>query len=251
MLCMLALDWASAHGDDTLILVVADHNHPVGLIGTIKDDMATDPAPLRERVRVYDRAGFPNYPAPDGEGYPPRVDVSRRLALFSAGLPDHYETGRPEARRAERCRRFPARTPGTYVANDKYKDVPGAVLRPGNLPAMINADVHSGEDVILTATGPGSERVHGQMDNTEVFRVMAEALGLSHPDTGLNPIAPRCREILARLLRQRLLQKRCGFQRALVVAEAADDLDAERHARAVHQTWDIHARLDPATSTTD
>src|SRR4051812_36466206 len=72
----VALNWASEHGDDTLILVVADHNHPVGLIGTIKDDMATDPAPLRERVRVYNRAGFPNYPAPDGEGYPARVDVS-------------------------------------------------------------------------------------------------------------------------------------------------------------------------------
>jgi alkaline phosphatase len=38
--------------------------------------------------------------------------------------------------------------------------------------------VHSGEDVILTATGPGSDRVRGQMDNTEVFRVMVEALGL-------------------------------------------------------------------------
>ena len=43
---------------------------------------------------------------------------------------------------------------------------------------MMNADVHSGEDVILTATGPGSDRVRGQMDNTEVFRVMVEALGL-------------------------------------------------------------------------
>jgi alkaline phosphatase len=52
------------------------------------------------------------------------------------------------------------------------------VFRFGNLPAMIDADVHSGEDVILTATGPGSEAVRGQMDNTEVFRVMVEALGL-------------------------------------------------------------------------
>ena len=182
----VALDWASEHGDDTLILVVADHNHPVGLIGTIKDDMATDPAPLRERVRVYNRAGFPNYPAPDGEGYPARVDVSRRLALFSAGLPDHYETGRPKLD-GPNVPAVPGQTPGTYVANDKYKDAPGAVLRPGNLPAAINSDVHSGEDVVLTATGPGSERVHGQMDNTEVFRVMVEALGLSHPDTGLKP----------------------------------------------------------------
>jgi hypothetical protein len=65
---------------------------------------------------------------------------------------------------------------GTYVANERYKNVPGSVLRFGNLPAMINADVHSGEDVVLTASGPGSERVRGQMDNTEVFRVMVEAL---------------------------------------------------------------------------
>ena len=67
---------------------------------------------------------------------------------------------------------------GTYVANDRYKSIPGAVFRFGNLPAMINADAHSGEDVILTATGPGSDRVRGQMDNTDVFRVMIKALGL-------------------------------------------------------------------------
>jgi len=42
--------------------------------------------------------------------------------------------------------------------------------------------VHSGEDVILTAAGPGSDRVRGQMDNTEVFRIMAEALGLGLGD---------------------------------------------------------------------
>jgi len=54
------------------------------------------------------------------------------------------------------------------------------VLRFGNLPAMMNASVHSGEDVILTAIGPGAERVHGQLDNTEVFRVMVEALGLGN-----------------------------------------------------------------------
>jgi hypothetical protein len=34
------------------------------------------------------------------------------------------------------------------------------------------------EDVVLDAIGPGSERVHGFMDNTEVFRVMVDALGL-------------------------------------------------------------------------
>ena len=178
----LARDWAAAHGDDTLILVIADHNHPIGLLGTIDDDMTKEtPAPLRERVRVYERAGFPNYPAPDADGYPARVDVSRRLALFSASLPDHYETLRPKLDNPNEPT-VAGKDANTYVANERYKSVPGAALRLGNLPAMINADVHSGEDVILTATGPGSERVRGQMENTEVFRVIAEALGLGSPD---------------------------------------------------------------------
>jgi len=152
------------------------------LVGTIEDDMASVPnVPMRERVRVYERAGFPNYPAPDAEGYPARVDVSRRLALFSASLPDHYETFRPKLDNPNDPT-VAGKEAGTYVANERYKNVPGAVLRFGNLPAMINADVHSGEDVILTAVGPGSDRVRGQMDNTELFRVMAEALGLGLSD---------------------------------------------------------------------
>ncbi|MDF0584456.1 alkaline phosphatase [Bradyrhizobium yuanmingense] len=172
-------EWARARGDDTLILVLADHNHPNSLVGTVNDDMGTTPnVPLRERVGVYDQAGFPNYPAPDAEGYPSRVDVSRRLAIFSASLPDHYETFRPKLDNPNEPT-VKAGDDGTFKANEKYKEVPGAVLRPGNLSSLVGASVHSGEDVIVTATGPGSERVHGSMDNTEVFRVMAEALGLA------------------------------------------------------------------------
>ncbi len=172
-------EWAQARGDDTLILVLADHNHPNSLVGTVNDDMGSTPnVPLRERVGVYEQAGFPNYPAPDAEGYPSRVDVSRRLAIFSASLPDHYETFRPKLDDPNEPT-VKSGEGGTYKANDKYKDVPGVALRFGNLPALIGASVHSGEDVILTATGPGSDRVHGSMDNTEVFRVIADALGLA------------------------------------------------------------------------
>jgi alkaline phosphatase len=175
----LTRDWARARGDDTLILVVADHNHPNSLVGTVNDDMSTTPnVPLRERVGVYDKAGFPNYPGPDAEGYPSRVDVSRRLAIFSASLPDHYETFRPKLDNPNEPT-VKGDEAGTFKVNEKYKDVPGVVLRSGNLPALIGASVHSGEDVVLTAAGPGSERVHGSMDNTEVFRVIADALGLA------------------------------------------------------------------------
>jgi alkaline phosphatase len=173
--------WAAKHGDDTLILVVADHGHPSSLVGTIDDDMASTPnVPMRERVKVYDKAGFPNYPKADAEGYPAKVDVSRRLAMFSASLPDHYETFRPKLDDPYAPTRGVKGTDNVeaFEANEKYKDVPGAVLRLGNISKYVNASVHSGEDVLLTATGPGSERVRGQIDNTEVFRVMVEALGL-------------------------------------------------------------------------
>ena len=177
-------EWAAKRGDDTLILVLADHGHPISLVGTIDDDMTSAPnAPMRERVRVYAKAGFPNYPKPDAEGYPAKIDVSRRLAMFSASLPDHYETYRPKLDGPNAPTVANKDDAKVYEANEKYKDVPGAVFRLGNLSKYINASVHSGEDVILTATGPGSERVRGQLDNTDVFRVMAEALGLGQART--------------------------------------------------------------------
>jgi hypothetical protein len=107
-----------------LILVLADHNHPNSLVGTINDDMGTTPnVPLRERVGVYEKAGFPNYPAPDAEGYPSRVDVSKRLAIFSASLPDHYETFRPKLDNPNEPT-VKGEQADSFKANDKYKDVP-------------------------------------------------------------------------------------------------------------------------------
>lgn len=171
--------------------MLADHNHPIGIVGTIDDDMSSEPnVPMRERIRIYDKAGFPNYPAPDAEGYPSRVDVSRRLAMFSASLPDHYETFRPRLDDPN-APTVQGKETGTFEANERYKTVPGAVLRFGNLPRLANASVHSGEDVILTATGPGSERVRGQLENTDVFRIMAEALGLASTGTAGSANAER------------------------------------------------------------
>ncbi|TMJ58034.1 MAG: alkaline phosphatase [Alphaproteobacteria bacterium] len=164
----------AAKNNDTLILVTPDHTHGVSLVGTIDDN---NPAPeMRDKVGVYDKAGYPNYPAPDAEGYPAKVDVSKRLAIFFADFPDYYETFRPKLDKTF--------TPAVqnekkeYVANEAYKEVPGAVLRVGNLPHSASDGVHSADDAVLTASGPGSERVHGFMDNTEVFQVMVNALGL-------------------------------------------------------------------------
>ena len=53
------------------------------------------------------------------------------------------------------------------------------MLRVGNLPKGANSDVHSAEDSLLNAYGPGSDMVKGFMDNTDVFKVMVNALGLA------------------------------------------------------------------------
>jgi alkaline phosphatase len=164
----------AAKNNETLILVTPDHTHGVSLIGTVDDDK---PGPeMRNKVGVYDQAGYPNYPTPDADGYPAKVDVSRRLAIFFADFPDYYETFRPKLDKTF--------TPAVQnekkecVANDEYKSAAGAILRVGNLPHAACDGVHSADDAVLTAAGPGSEMVHGFMDNTEVFRVMVSALGL-------------------------------------------------------------------------
>ena len=168
----------AARQNDTLVLVTADHSHGLSIVGTVND--AAPGEQMRDKVEVYEKAGFPDYPAANGDGHPARLDVSRRLAIFFSGFPDHYETFGPKLDGP-----FVPAVSGPdklYIANDRYRTVPGAVLRVGNLPRTAPQGVHTGEDIVLTAIGPGAERVTGFMDNTALFRVMADALGLGRED---------------------------------------------------------------------
>jgi alkaline phosphatase len=161
----VAKDFAAVR-NDTLIIVVPDHAHPISLVGTYDDAAGST---LREKLQTYGAAKFPNYPPPDREGYPPSVDVSRRLALVFAAYPDFCDAGKPNlAGPNDLAKASP---------NEVYC-APGTALRVGNLSMFAHAGVHSGDDVVLTATGPGAEMFHGHIDNTMVFRAMALALGL-------------------------------------------------------------------------
>ena len=174
-----AKDFAAAR-NDTLIIVVPDHAHPVSLIGTYDDERPGQQ--LRDKLGIYAEAGFPNYPAPNADGYPDKVDVSRRLAFMFGAFPDYCDTGRPHLE-GENVPAVAGASKETFVANEKNCEVPGAARRTGNLPQNANQGVHSGDDVILTAMGPGAEQFHGRIDNTRVFRAMATALGLA-PSSG-------------------------------------------------------------------
>lgn len=113
----------------------------------------TSPARICAKVGVYETAGYPNYEDKNGDGYPDKVDVSRRLAVFFNNYPDHYETFRPKLD----GRFVPAiqNEKGEYIANAAYKDIPGAVLRVGNLPRSADTGVHSVDDMIVQAAGRG------------------------------------------------------------------------------------------------
>jgi alkaline phosphatase len=170
-----AKDWAG-NRTDTLIVVVPDHAHPVSIIGTYDDDRPGKT--LRDQLGVYADAKFPNYPAADKDGYPERVDVSRRLAFVFGAYPDHCQTGRPFFDGEFQPSQASGPDGKTQVANEQYCTAPGAARFTGNLPITASSGVHSADDVILTAMGPGADQFRGRLDNTAVFRVIATALAL-------------------------------------------------------------------------
>lgn len=159
---------------DTLIVVTGDHTHGVGIIGTVDDEKPGDD--MRAKVGTYDDAGFPNYEDANGDGYPDRIDVSRRLFLAANNGPDHYETFRPKLDGPF----VPAvqNEAKEYVANEEYKDVPGAVFVQGNIPKDGDTGVHAVDDVVLQAIGPGSEGFRGYMEQSDVYRVLADTFAL-------------------------------------------------------------------------
>jgi alkaline phosphatase len=169
----VAKDFAKTH-PDTLIIVTPDHTHSGSISGVVHDEK---PGPLREKVGIYADAGYPNYPKADIRGYPNQIDVTKRLAFFYGNYPDHYETLHPKldgtfvpAVKGEG---------GKYIANPKYLQLQeDAIHVGGNLPSHQDVGVHTADDAVLNAMGPGSEKFKGFMDNTEVFKGMVQTLGL-------------------------------------------------------------------------
>eukprot|EP00168_Porphyra_purpurea_P002531 TRINITY_DN12915_c0_g1_i1.p2 TRINITY_DN12915_c0_g1~~TRINITY_DN12915_c0_g1_i1.p2 ORF type:complete len:128 (+),score=36.49 TRINITY_DN12915_c0_g1_i1:286-669(+) len=63
------------------------------------------------------------------------------------------------------------------AVNNEADDVSG-IFHSGNLPPTDPVGVHSMADVGVFASGPGAERVRGLLDNTDLYHIMAAALGV-------------------------------------------------------------------------
>ncbi|CCG19867.1 alkaline phosphatase ec=3.1.3.1 [Taylorella asinigenitalis 14/45] len=171
-----AKNWSKENGDDTLIVVIADHGHGISITGTYTE---ADGRKGREAVRTYAESKFPGFVDADGDGFPEDPNPEITLAIQYANFPDHYENYRFQTKP----------TPPALAAKDadgkqSIKANParapeGARLIEGNLPSdKETQEVHSADDIIVMAGGPGSDYFRGHIENTEIFFGIMRALGI-------------------------------------------------------------------------
>lgn len=158
---------------DTLIVVVADHAHGASITGTYHE---LDGKIGREAVRTYAAAGFPTFEDKNGDGYPDNPDPDVTLAVQFANHPDTNINYRFKSTPTS-----PAiMADGKAIANPKLQ----GEFYKGNIPANESQEVHSADDVLLNAEGPGADYFKGVLDNTEVFFGIVRALGLDATKNG-------------------------------------------------------------------
>lgn len=165
----IAKEWAAEHGD-TLVVVTADHNHSMQVVGT--HDKSDGEG--REANGIYGDATYPTYEDTTGDGFPDDPDPDVQLFFGWSSHPDHTddfihnETFKPAAVVDEE----------TDEAIPNPERDPDADLQEGNLAHPLTTCVHTVDDVMIAASGPGSEKFNGVIDNTEVFHYLIDAYGI-------------------------------------------------------------------------
>lgn len=184
--------WAKEHGDNTLIIVLADHAHGISISGTYHE---RDGRKGTEAVRVYANSIFPTFKDANHDGFPDNPDPDVTLAIQYANHPEYYEnyhfmkTPTPPALAVTETKEEAVQNGDKVeyhqVSSASSKANPARIhpgdpaeLVPANTPKDDPQECHSADDILLNAGGPGSEYFHGTMDNTEVFFGMLRALGI-------------------------------------------------------------------------
>lgn len=161
-----AKKWAEGR-NDTLIVVTADHNHAMSVVGTHDRREGAG----RAGNGVYGDATYPTYVDSDGDGFPDDPSPDVQLFFGWSNHPDHTDDFEHNDTWS-----LPAMLDQSGRAVDNPDHDPGAELQTGNLPFGETTCVHCVDDVSIVASGPGAERFNAVLDNTEVFFAMMDAL---------------------------------------------------------------------------
>lgn len=138
-------------GDDTTILVTADHSHVFTIAGYPKRGnpilgLVTPPRSLEQLLN--DQEGDGPVLAEDDQPY-------TTLGYHNGGGPRRLNDSRPLT--------------NNVVQSPDFRQ---------QVAIPLGSETHAGEDVALYAAGPGANRVRGVMDQNEISDVIDAALGL-------------------------------------------------------------------------
>lgn len=189
--------WNAEHGNDTLIIVLADHAHGISITGTYHE---RDGKKGNDAVRVYQNSIFPTFKDANKDGFPDNPDPDVTLAVQYANHPEYYsnyhfmKTPTPPAlsttETVQEQKTVGDKVEFHEVTQASSKANPARIhpgdpveLMPATMPKSDPQEVHAADDILLNAGGPGSEYFHGNMDNTEVFFGILRALGIDANQT--------------------------------------------------------------------
>lgn len=97
----------------------------------------------------------------DNDGFPDNPNAEIALAVHFANYPDYNAN----YKLCEKPTMPTIKQNGAFVANPNLS----GEHYTGNIPRNEDQEVHSADDVILTAEGVGSEYFRGVMDNAEIY----------------------------------------------------------------------------------
>jgi alkaline phosphatase len=180
--------WVEANAPDTLIIVTADHGHGYDVYGTVDTavfNAGTTDMERRMGIQTYAAAGYPTYTDEDGDGFP----TWEAEVVFAGTVNNHPDY--TEDFQVSSVPRSPAISNEDGIAIDNPDDDPDGITMTGNLDPFSTSGVHTLQDVPVFASGPGAELVAGTYHQSEIFFIMASAIGLDpSAEDGMVAAAP-------------------------------------------------------------
>ncbi|AGY56495.1 alkaline phosphatase [Gloeobacter kilaueensis] len=142
---------------------------------------------LQDAIGTFNDGTFPTYVDANTDGFPDDPDPTVKLVLDDGGRPTYTQDFLTNP--------IPLSPGGTTAAVPNPSRDPNGLLLTGNMPTTnvspisknegnIGVAPHSGEDVVLSASGPNAFLFGGTYENTDVLVRIAQALSIGTTNFG-------------------------------------------------------------------